>query len=505
MVLLGIIVAAVIMGQLSDQNKTCDGVIASAVFHLMPAVVFAFNFYGERKNQLERYEDSVLKRQEARDAKNGAAQRQRCRHPVRDEEEDGEDGEDCANEPAGDDALCARSKHHQHEQEKGENAVDAVDEVAAKANAAAEGEQDEEADDDGLVGFSNDLGGVALSDDSQADDGDDDFNDRVRENIWVSAGCVFEINKEVVRANWKIVIYAVVMTCSVITLACVTILGTIWHLLYACIAVVVCCAVCAFLTLPRVIAKANMFVYCDMLFYIQLPGALDSFFLANEACLPGGPHFSYSFYNTVGAVIQNVAGMVGVILFTYVFSEQRYQVVMFVTVTLRVVASIFDLMVVERWNLYIGIPDHAMYICGDTIVYQICYMLNYMPVLMLLSRVVPHGSESMVYGLMAGIGNLGASMSNTIGSLLMELAWPIDTTTTPCDFSNVPWLIITGHLASPFLIVVASFVLLPHARVNDALDLHGHVVQKHLEKEGDEGKAAPDAATTSATTPGTAA
>lgn len=46
-----------------------------------------------------------------------------------------------------------------------------------------------------------------------------------------------------------------------------------------------------------------------------------------------------------------------------------------VTTILRVVASVFDVIIINRYNLKIGIGDHVMYMMGDNMIYQVAYML----------------------------------------------------------------------------------------------------------------------------------
>ncbi|ESS64284.1 folate/pteridine transporter [Trypanosoma cruzi Dm28c] len=71
---------------------------------------------------------------------------------------------------------------------------------------------------------------------------------------------VFEVNKEVARRSWRIVLYCLLVAAGSVVMAIVTVLGDIWSLLYACIAVSVAVCVFGFFALPLVIAKAN-FVY----------------------------------------------------------------------------------------------------------------------------------------------------------------------------------------------------------------------------------------------------
>jgi hypothetical protein len=49
----------------------------------------------------------------------------------------------------------------------------------------------------------------------------------------------------------------------------------------------------------------------------------------------------------------------------------------------------FDIVLVKRWNLKWGVPDHAMYMFGDAFVYQVCYTLQFMPGVLLTSKLCP--------------------------------------------------------------------------------------------------------------------
>lgn len=203
---------------------------------------------------------------------------------------------------------------------------------------------------------------------------------------------VFEFNKEIVQRNPCIFIYCVVMTLCVIAMTCGTILvSTLGMFIISAVSSIICCAMSIW-AMPKVIAKANVFSFLQMVFYIQIQGVTDSFYMAKPDCLPDAPHFSYTFYSTIGQMISNLAAIGGVTGFTYIFSKRGYRLTMCVTTLIQMFASIFDIVIVKRWNIKAGIPDHVMYICGAAIVYQVCYMLSWMPMVVLMSRLCPRGS-----------------------------------------------------------------------------------------------------------------
>ncbi|TPP54468.1 BT1 family protein [Leishmania donovani] len=405
----GALIASVMQGPLSESGKVHVGVMISAALQFVAGILFVFNWYGEKTNRAERLQD-------LRDAKAALAKASAL-------------GEDLHLEGQNSSPPPQTLGKHTHQLQRSFLALD--DDMLDLSTC------------DGVKGTHEQQRVSALRSDVVAAE-ESDNDETVGEDLRIPSCLfgVFEINTEVVQYNWRAVLYSTVMTCSVVTLVCVTIL-------------------------------AQVFFYLNSLLYLQLPGALDSFYLADASCVPGGPHFSYVFYNTISAVISNIGGVVGIVLFTNIFSKMSYQVTMCITVSLMAVASIFDIIMVERWNVYMGIPDHAMYLCGDAIIYNICSMLSTMPCTILMSRLCPRGSESMVYALMSGLSNFGQTVSTAVGSLLMETRWPLQRALARGH----------GHLCCPLLIVPLSFLLLPRSRICDDIDVNGHAIHAPLRAE----------------------
>ncbi|KAL7704913.1 folate/biopterin transporter [Lotmaria passim] len=433
------LISAAIQGPVSDKSIPQVGLFISAGAQVLTVFFFIFNWYGERLNRTERYEDFLVAEAE-RKALLGSSS---------------SDTEPVANLNAGKDLHPELSSDHEQNQPSTKDA----------ANARAGGALSDEL----VVG-------------AAVDEADVDEDAGLRAFVYSSymstlcCGAV-EVNKEMFLRNWRLFVYSAIMVCCVVVQCLVTVFGTSHDLGWSSLAVGVTCCAVAFWACTLVTAKAIVFVFLDMLLYLQLPGVMDSFYMAKEDCYPDGPHFSYTFYNTIGAVIANVAGIAGVTAFTYIFSKHSYFMVFVVTTILKVIGSVFDIIIVKRWNRDIGIPDHAMYIMGDSIVFQVCKELAWMPVVLLLSRICPRGSESMIYALAAGFSNMGQSMSSTIGSLFIELVWTVKTKgVNGCDFHNVPMLLLVAHILMPLAVIPLSFLLLPRARICDDIDVDGHAV-----------------------------
>ncbi|KAK7196334.1 putative pteridine transporter [Novymonas esmeraldas] len=467
MILTAKITSALIIGPLADRGVMHYGIMLSAAMHLLPSFIFIFNGYGEAPNRTERLEDARMLREDVRAARRQAAALTAHDAPT-------------PEHPPGETAVLLGGLPKREDGVK-DGLYDATPVCAVEATVAGD---DRSAHPPRVEDVDLDVAARAEEDeDEDEEEGEECVEWDVDQATWRGCDGHLQMNHGIAVQHWRVIAYSALMISCVVTMAAVTIMGTVRHLLWASIAVSVACIAAAFVALPCTIAKAAVAVYLDTVLYVQLPGALDSFFVASGACVPGGPQFTYTLYTTVGAIVQNVAGLAGITVFAYVLSRHSFQRVMAITVIMRVVATTFDLMVVERWNVHVGIPDEAMYICGDSVISQICYQLNYMTVVLLLSRVCPRGSESMTFAIMSGIEHLGMTMSNTVGSLLMELVWPIDTTSRPCDYSNVRWLLIAGRMGTPLLMVPLSFVLLPRARLCDNINVNDDAIRRHTDSK----------------------
>jgi hypothetical protein len=63
------------------------------------------------------------------------------------------------------------------------------------------------------------------------------------------------------------------------------------------------------------------------------------------------------------------------------------------------------------------------------------------------------------------------AISKSVGVFLIS-AFGIQTK-APCNFTNLPYLIVVAHMLAPLLGIPLTFVLLPKARMNEKLDVAG--------------------------------
>lgn len=221
--------------------------------------------------------------------------------------------------------------------------------------------------------------------------------------------------------------------------------------------------VSSFFVLPRAAAMANVFMFMKEFLYLQVNGPVDYFFTADAACVPNGPHFDFTYYQTYSNLITNVAGILGVFLFQRFMSHSRFRTVFFVTTILKICVSFFDIMIVNRWNIKLGINDEVVYLFGDSFVYQAATMIDFMPASVLISRMCPEGLEATMFALLAGFSNFGQNLSRSVGYMVAD--WMHIHTVAPCNFDNLYLLIAIGHMVMPLLVLPLAVLLVPNERM----------------------------------------
>lgn len=136
------------------------------------------------------------------------------------------------------------------------------------------------------------------------------------------------------------------------------------------------------------------------------------------------------------------------------------------SIGIRVIGSLFDLFIVKRLNLAIGISDRAAFIFGDSIIMDIAFMLAKMPAIMLTARLVHRGYESTIYAILSGFHDMGKGVAMALGTVMMA-AFKVDLHSRPCRTENLPMLIAVCHLLFPLLALPFVFVLIPAIRLDD--------------------------------------
>jgi hypothetical protein len=118
---------------------------------------------------------------------------------------------------------------------------------------------------------------------------------------------------------------------------------------------------------------------------------------------------------------------------------------------MQVVASAFDLLIINRYNIAWGIPDKWFYMFGDAIIGPAIGMFAFMPAVVLTSKLVPKGLESTTYALLAGFQNFGGIVSSQLGIFATEYFGIVTDEEKGCNFENLSMLVAVCHCALPLL------------------------------------------------------
>lgn len=217
----------------------------------------------------------------------------------------------------------------------------------------------------------------------------------------------------------------------------------------------------------------------------SISGALDYFYTADEACVAGGPHFSFKYYLTYTGLVGTAVSFAAVWLYQAWLSKWRFRSVLIFTTILVGAGGLIDLILVMRWNVAVGVNDHVAYIAGEAVLENVIAMLYWIPSSAILSKVVPKGMESSSYAFLAGLSNFSGMFSELIGVIIYSAAGIKTTTTTSlgdtCDFSSLWWLVVVFHISLPILIGVPASLLIPNCKQTEELNPDGTVRERERE------------------------
>jgi len=137
-----------------------------------------------------------------------------------------------------------------------------------------------------------------------------------------------------------------------------------------------------------------------------------------------------------------------------------------VTTFVQISASLFDLFIITRMNLTLGIPDAFAYLFGDAACQSIAAQMIIMPQALLTARLCPRGAEATVFAILAGFQNFGSNIGSILGAQLAETYGIQCSRLGPCNFESLINLIILCHILAPMACLSFLF-LVPTAKMND--------------------------------------
>lgn len=147
--------------------------------------------------------------------------------------------------------------------------------------------------------------------------------------------------------------------------------------------------------------------------------------------------FLVLFQETVGFILSigSVGSILGATLYQLVLKDHAFRGICLWTQLLFALAGMLDLILVLRLNLKLGLPDY-LFIVVDEVVSQMIGRLKWMPLLVLTSKLCPHGIEGTFFALLMSIDNAGFMTSSWLGGVLLHVL-----NVTRTEFGNL-WLAV---------------------------------------------------------------
>uniref|UniRef100_A0A453CBG9 Folate-biopterin transporter 2 n=1 Tax=Aegilops tauschii subsp. strangulata TaxID=200361 RepID=A0A453CBG9_AEGTS len=156
-----------------------------------------------------------------------------------------------------------------------------------------------------------------------------------------------------------------------------------------------------------------------------------------------------------------VGSLLGVVLYQSALKDYDFRSMLLWGQVLSSLTGMLDLALVTRLNTKVGIPDYVFAVidCGVSVMVG---KLQWMPVLVLCSKLCPPGIEGTFYALLMSIQNVGLLMSAWWGGLLLHTL-----NVTRSEFTNL-WAVVLIRNVSRLLPLMLLF-LVPQSDQNSTL------------------------------------
>uniref|UniRef100_A0A0G4GT85 Major facilitator superfamily (MFS) profile domain-containing protein n=1 Tax=Chromera velia CCMP2878 TaxID=1169474 RepID=A0A0G4GT85_9ALVE len=312
----------------------------------------------------------------------------------------------------------------------------------------------------------------------------------------------FHLKRDLIRQHWRVFLLAVSVSLFALGLMLVTAFipshaseeNLYYRVGYLLVTAAAMLGMGHFLLKPLQY-RVVVIMFVSSLLYVDVSGAIMYWFLAKNGegeCNPGGPGFSQTFYALVSQSFGTVAALIAVVIFQTVFSKWTYRWIFCFTIFLKSAGAIFDIIILNRWNLLMGIPDTYFFIFGSAMLTSVLSFLEFMPGVTLMARLSSKGCESTTQATIAAYSNYGSSLAKSLGVVAMRLSGIVtkadEDTEKTCNFSSLPWLITVGQGFLPLLVIPLVWCLIPNVKLDAKLLGYGEEYEEHEQSSSAEEK-----------------
>ena len=130
--------------------------------------------------------------------------------------------------------------------------------------------------------------------------------------------------------------------------------------------------------------------------------------------------------------------------------------------------GLFDVVIINRWNIYLGIPDAVFFLLGDDIIHNVVDLCYWIPSSAIIGKVCPPHMEACTYAYLAGISNFGRMISVISGALITEVAGistlnrRMRNSTSACNWDGLGYLVLGGHVILMLVVSIPASFLIPN-------------------------------------------
>ena len=215
-------------------------------------------------------------------------------------------------------------------------------------------------------------------------------------------------------------------------------------------------------TIHPVLARVALFLFAREALQPYVSDALFQWMTKAD----DGPKFTATFLGFVDC-FGNLGLFAGVVLYNTKLTNVNYRRIFTFAQVALCLSNLMDLALVMRWNLAIGIPDHAMLI-GDTAVTACIRRFFSMPSFVLASKVCPRDVEATLFAMLMALSNFGTTVAELLGTSLLEFL-----KVRGDNYDNLSTAITLKSLCRMLPILLIP-LLVPNLTPNDPIDVdHG--------------------------------
>ena len=136
--------------------------------------------------------------------------------------------------------------------------------------------------------------------------------------------------------------------------------------------------------------------------------------------------------------------------------------------TIGSLATVVDMIIINRWNVALGIPDRVFFLLGNATFENLTNILHAIPMSALSAKLAPPGMESAVFAYSVGIGTFCFMFTNLLGSGV--IGWSgMQTVGDSCNFDDLPRLLVIFQILIPLAVGIPATFFIPNVLQTEQL------------------------------------